>query len=168
LHPLASLPQTREPFIVFENIGGLQLASPWNCDSSNTFPDGLHVVRFKGQQSLKLGRGNECEMRISDVSISRLHAMLSLAEDGSVLLQDHKSKFGTLLDTGRLDKRLVIPNDSPLSVQSGRTLLSFSVLAVVGSDQDTVNDTDMIDDDAELVVDDDIYQNSLLLRPNTT
>ena len=164
LHPLAFLPQTVEPFVVFENIGGVQLAPPWNADGSNTFPAGLHVVRFQAPQSLRIGRGHECEMRISDVSISRLHATLRLDENGSVFLQDNKSKFGTLLDSFRLEKRLVIPSNSCVTLQSGRTLLSFSVVGLVGSDQDTVNETDMFDDCVDVFNHDRREQ----LRPHST
>lgn len=121
LRPLAFLPETKGPFVVFENVGGTQWTAPWNCDSSNTYPAGLHVVRFR-EGPLRLGRGHECEMRISDVSISRLHALVRLEADGSVVLQDQKSKFGTLT----LIDQVVISLKSNVFLQSGRSILSFT------------------------------------------
>lgn len=42
------------------------------------------------------GRGHESDLRIADVSISRLHAVIRY-QDGAFCLQDHNSKFGTLV-----------------------------------------------------------------------
>ena len=56
------------------------------------------------------GRGHESDVRIPDVSISRYHATIRFV-DGSFQLEDHNSKFGTLVslrkafaigDTGEL------------------------------------------------------------------
>ena len=81
-------------------------------------------------------------MRISDVSISRLHALLRMEEDGGVYLEDQQSKFGTLVEPRGID----ITSNGPVSIQSGRTLLTFSYGSPAGSDQETVNDTDMFED----------------------
>ena len=37
------------------------------------------------------------EIRIQDISVSRLHAKLIITEDGKLLLEDLKSTFGTLV-----------------------------------------------------------------------
>ena len=145
--PLASLPETKIPFIVFENIGMYPHVAAWNTDHSNTFPTGLHIVRFSQNQSvLKIGRGHECQMRISDVSISRLHAFLRMDENGDVFLEDQHSKFGTLVDA---ETGLDVPNNGNISIQSGRTLITLSTASPTGSDQETVNDTDMFEDTLE-------------------
>lgn len=122
---LAFLPETSVPFVVLENIGGAPLVPAWNTDYSNTFPSGLHVVRFEGRSSVRLGRGHDCEMRISDVSISRLHAELRLAEDGSLHLVDKESKFGTLLGTD--NQTIVVDHQTRIAFQSGRTVVGLSV-----------------------------------------
>lgn len=146
--PLSFLPETKTPFIVLENVGGSAPVAAWNNDSSNTSPGGLHVVRFSDDRGpLKIGRGHDCQMRVSDVSISRLHALLRIEEDGSMYLEDQESKFGTLFDELKQSRSICIPPRSSICVQSGRTLISLSLALPVGSDQDTVNDTDMIDDD---------------------
>jgi len=126
--PLAFLPETKVPFVVLENVEGVPLAPAWNSDNSNTFPNGLHVVRFEDRDSvIKIGRGHDCDMRISDVSISRLHAEIRMDPDGSLLLIDKQSKFGTLLDT---ERHALIVSESglpALAVQSGRTVVELAV-----------------------------------------
>jgi hypothetical protein len=128
---VAFLPETRPPFIVFENIGGSPAAPAWTSDSSNTFPYGLHIVSLSNPAGVKIGRGHDCEMRISDVSISRQHALIKLGEDGNVYISDHQSKFGTLVALDRDDKTFMISHasTSSVSIQCGRTVLSFSNLS---------------------------------------
>lgn len=126
---VAFLPETRPPFIVFENLGGSAVAPAWSSDSSNTYPHGLHIVSLSNPAGVKIGRGHDCEMRISDVSISRQHALVKLGDDGSVYLFDQQSKFGTLVALDRDEKSVTIPqtDSKSLSIQCGRTVLSFSV-----------------------------------------
>ena len=123
---VAYLPETRPPFIVFENVGGPAAAPAWSTDSSNTFPHGLHVVSLSNPAGVKIGRGHGCEMHISDVSISRQHALVKLGDDGVVYICDQQSKFGTLVAIE--DKNIVIPPDNAtsLSIQCGRTVLNFT------------------------------------------
>lgn len=45
---------------------------------------------------LKLGRGHEADVRISDISVSRLHAQVKCLPDG-YFLEDNHAKFGTLM-----------------------------------------------------------------------
>lgn len=42
------------------------------------------------------GRGHLCDIRISDISVSRLHAFIKY-EDGNFVILDNNSKFGTLV-----------------------------------------------------------------------
>ena len=43
-----------------------------------------------------MGRGHESDLRINDISVSRLHAMIKY-KDNRFLLEDNVSKFGTLV-----------------------------------------------------------------------
>jgi hypothetical protein len=159
--PLATLPETKMPFIVFENLGGSPAVPGWHGDSSNTNPEGLHVVRLDQSGTLvKIGRGHECQMRISDVSISRLHASVRVDADGAVYLEDQKSKFGTLVEVEHSSRGCIsMPSRTSLCIQSGRTLISLSFGQVSGSDRDTVNDTDIFEDPSDELSD--------IIRPNT-
>jgi pSer/pThr/pTyr-binding forkhead associated (FHA) protein len=47
---------------------------------------------------LKIGRGHDNDLRIADISVSRIHAYLKLdAKSGELILEDNSSKFGTLV-----------------------------------------------------------------------
>lgn len=48
--------------------------------------------------TFKLGRGHESDVRVSDISVSRCHAILKYdLNDYSYYLEDNLSKFGTLV-----------------------------------------------------------------------
>ncbi len=46
---------------------------------------------------IKVGRGHDCQVRITDISVSRLHAFFRKSTRGDFLLEDNGSKFGTLI-----------------------------------------------------------------------
>ena len=54
------------------------------------------MVKAESKTHYTVGRGTDCEIRLSDISVSRNHAVLSY-EKGYWQLTDAKSKFGTLL-----------------------------------------------------------------------
>jgi len=46
----------------------------------------------------KLGRGHESDVRVSDISVSRCHALVKYNDqNGRFYLEDNLSKFGTLV-----------------------------------------------------------------------
>jgi predicted component of type VI protein secretion system len=71
---------------------------------------------------LKLGRGHESDVRIADVSISRCHATIRYS-NGSFLLEDNNSKFGTLV---AMKKPRLLEANAPISIQMGRTVLKLN------------------------------------------
>ena len=54
------------------------------------------LIQNPGNDGIKLGRGHECEIRITDISVSRNHAAIKMNPDG-FYIYDNKSKFGTLV-----------------------------------------------------------------------
>ena len=57
----------------------------------------VHLIKPSPQKdSFKMGRGHESDLRINDISVSRLHALIKF-KDGKFLLEDNVSKFGTLV-----------------------------------------------------------------------
>ena len=70
-----------------------------------------------------MGRGHESDLRINDISVSRLHAMVKYKE-GKFLLEDNLSKFGTLVLIKK--KTPMVPGYNK-AVQIGRTVVNFSV-----------------------------------------
>lgn len=114
-------------FIVLESISK-------ETDNSKT----LHVINTFGlKEPIKLvklfgrycrsqiskGRGHECNIRIPDISVSRLHAFIQHS-DGNYYLEDNSSKFGTLV---LIKHPIVLDPDFNPAIQIGRTVLSFAL-----------------------------------------
>ena len=73
-------------FMVLESL-------PLEKNSSRT----IHVLRFSNnRKTFKMGRGHESEVRVSDISVSRTHAIIRYQYDG-IFISDNSSKFGTLV-----------------------------------------------------------------------
>lgn len=56
----------------------------------------MFMVSMANKENVRLGRGHESDVRISDISVSRCHAMIKLKDD-KFILEDNSSKFGTLI-----------------------------------------------------------------------
>lgn len=72
---------------------------------------------------IKLGRGHECEIRITDISVSRNHACIKSQGSGFYIF-DNKSKFGTLVKAEPLTLEL---GKLPRAIQVGRTVLHLCI-----------------------------------------
>lgn len=72
---------------------------------TNSSSKTIHVVNFSVSSEIKVGRGSQCEVRITDVSVSRHHSTFEIVKvkDKSginrprLAVQDEFSKFGTLV-----------------------------------------------------------------------
>ncbi len=71
-----------------------------------------------------IGRGNESELRVNDISVSRRHAMLKLKKDDGFYLADNNSKFGTVV---LVRHKLSLSPNYQKAVQIGRTIINFCV-----------------------------------------
>ncbi|CAD8085630.1 unnamed protein product [Paramecium primaurelia] len=102
------------PYIMMEftNKQGQQLE--WNNSS------GIYILKFSNISELRLGRSNDTEIRINDISVSRNHARLMIQEK-KVYLFDNHSKFGTL----HLIRSERLQIQRGMEVQVGRSLISF-------------------------------------------
>ena len=65
----------------------------------------------------------DCDLRIEDISVSRVHSFLSIV-DRDFFLQDNESKFGTLV---QLQRPLTLEFDEMAQLQVGRTVLDFNL-----------------------------------------
>ena len=80
------------------------------------------IIPNEEKKEFRLGRGHESDMRISDISVSRLHAILKFKEEG-FYIEDNKSKFGTL----SLVQKVELNPSLERAVQVGRTAVYFSI-----------------------------------------
>jgi pSer/pThr/pTyr-binding forkhead associated (FHA) protein len=47
---------------------------------------------------IKVGRGHDADIRVTDISVSRFHARINYDDElGEYFLEDNNSKFGTLI-----------------------------------------------------------------------
>jgi len=56
----------------------------------------IYICKTKGKSKIKLGRAQQNDLRVNDISISRNHAEISISAEGELFIKDMKSKFGTL------------------------------------------------------------------------
>lgn len=73
-----------------------------------------------GARPVLVGRGEACDIVLTDVKVSRQHARLSL-EDGSVVVADLESSNGTFVDGERVEGSTVVPSRAELRM--GDTVL---------------------------------------------
>lgn len=89
----------------------------------------VHVIKpqLGGKTEFKLGRGHESDLRVSDISVSRCHAIIKYDEKSSqrFYLEDNLSKFGTLVLANNGIVELDI--DQTKAIQIGRSVISFTV-----------------------------------------
>lgn len=79
----------------------------------------IHILEAT-RELIKIGRGHNCEVRVSDISVSRMHAFIKY-EEGSFLIIDNNSKFGTLIKA----KHNLSAGWDKIAVQVGRTVITF-------------------------------------------
>ena len=97
-------------YIVLESLNQMKE----NCNIKS-----IHVIQL-GTDELIIGRGHESDIRINDISVSRSHAKLKYdMENGTILLRDLKSKFGTLI----LIKKPLQIKEKKIHIQIGRTYI---------------------------------------------
>jgi pSer/pThr/pTyr-binding forkhead associated (FHA) protein len=85
----------------------------------------VHIIDFTAQDQIKVGRGHDCEIRITDISVSRLHAYIKKnPETGEFVTEDNKSKFGTLV---LIKKPFMMQPHTTNMFQIGRSLVEMTV-----------------------------------------
>ena len=85
----------------------------------------LYVANLENQNiNLKLGRGKDSDLLLTDVSVSRVHCFL-IKEKNKIFLEDNNSKFGTLILTQC--PQIDLCENLPLNIQVGRTYFNILV-----------------------------------------
>ena len=109
---LVSIEYPDKPYMLLEEY------SPDHFNSS-----GIHIVSVDEGKSISIGRAQEAEFRITDISVSRNHACLGFLNN-KFTISDKKSKFGTLL---KMKKVVSLQTGKKISIQVGRTLFHIKV-----------------------------------------
>ena len=85
----------------------------------------IYVINLeKNSQKLKIGRGKESDVLLTDVSVSRIHSSI-IREGYNIFLQDENSKFGTLILIQ--SSVLNLSSNLPLNIQIGRSFFNITV-----------------------------------------
>ena len=84
----------------------------------------IHIISFDKKNSINIGRANECELSISELSVSRFHCIIH-KDEGDLYLEDNSSKFGTLI---LIQNNNMYMNDYiPLKIQINKTFIKIKV-----------------------------------------
>jgi hypothetical protein len=85
----------------------------------------------KSRPSVLVGRGHDADVRINDISVSRVHGVLRLVQGTvngvkkqQIVLEDKQSKFGSLI---AVKGPIPLEPGVPVSIQSGRTVTTISI-----------------------------------------
>ena len=84
----------------------------------------LYIGNLENKKELKVGRGHDCDLLLSDVSVSRFHFKIMQHFD-NLFIEDHDSKFGTLILIQTPE--LILNYTLPLYIQVGRTFLLIKI-----------------------------------------
>lgn len=109
-HAILLVNHPEPPYFVLESL------------ASHGSSRGMHSISLKNTESVLLGRGHDSDIRISDISVSRLHARIKFHKE-NFYLEDYNSKFGTLVQVENTE----LKDSEQVSLQCGRSLLEFKL-----------------------------------------
>ena len=113
---LIDIEKPKGDYIMFESLNQVKE----NCNIKS-----IHVIELN-DDIIKIGRGHESDVRINDISVSRVHALLKYDKiSGRLLLRNLKSKFGTLV----LLKRPFVIKNKKIDLQVGRTFIEAGLIS---------------------------------------
>ena len=86
---MMTIAKPNKPYIIIESLNrnNLDGGKEERC---------LHLIAAKENTPIRIGRGHQCEIRLTDISVSRSHAQIIFKGD-QFYIKDQKSKFGTLI-----------------------------------------------------------------------
>jgi hypothetical protein len=83
-----------------------------------------HVVNFDDKDFINIGRANECELSLPELSVSRFHCIIH-KDNGQLFLEDNTSKFGSLILVQ--NKNMIVNDLMPLKLQVNKTFIKFKL-----------------------------------------
>ena len=78
----------------------------------------IYAISLDKERKIKIGRGHEARVLLSDISVSRIHCIMTI-EKNQVFIEDNDSKFGTLILVQT--PVIKVAENLPLYIQVGRT-----------------------------------------------
>ena len=102
----------------------LQTMNQYNPLNKNLDFNIIFVMSFKIKNFLIIGRANNSDIRLSDISVSRNHSVISY-DNGEFYIDDIGSKFGTLL---LIQNNILFLPYKEISIQTGKCHLVFYLM----------------------------------------
>ena len=102
-----------EEFIVFESMKSSIVKNRY-----------IHVVSLDNKDYICIGRASECDLSLSELSVSRNHCLIHREKD-KVFLEDNSSKFGTLVLVQ--NKNMIVNDFMSLKIQANKTFIKFKL-----------------------------------------
>ena len=84
----------------------------------------IYIISFDEKNAISIGRGQDCDVRLGDVTVSRMHSLFVRTKDNKIIIKDAGSKFGTLI---LLQAKKVLISNKILSIQIGKLYLNLCV-----------------------------------------
>ena len=132
IHELITLNRPTTPYMIIEKTS-----------TDINVPSTMNIIVPNGNELIKMGRGHQCDLRISDISVSRIHTHIKFEND-QFLAYDNDSKFGTLIF---LDEPYPVRTEKA-AIQIGRTVFTFVLKTGIPETQNvqipSMRDTKMI------------------------
>ena len=88
----------------------------------------LESIKSDPKNEFKIGRSIETDMKIADISVSRVHSYIRVVDD-QLVLDDNGSKFGTLVKIMKPFPILRIRNDN-LSKEESKYYFQSSIFQI--------------------------------------
>ena len=86
----------------------------------------FHILSFDNNKChITLGRSNDCELSIPELSVSRFHCFIH-RDKNKLYLEDNNSKFGTCVLLQ--NSNLLLTNNEPLRIVKGKTYIKLNML----------------------------------------
>jgi pSer/pThr/pTyr-binding forkhead associated (FHA) protein len=85
----------------------------------------IYIVNIDSKHNIRIGRGHDSDIRITDISVSRFHSLIRRTKDGNFYIEDNNSKFGTLVMIQ--NPKMQILSDNVLPIQIGKSFIQFFI-----------------------------------------
>ena len=86
----------------------------------------FHILSFDNNKChITLGRSNDCELSIPELSVSRFHCFIH-RDNNKLYLEDNNSKFGTCVLLQ--NSNLLLTDNEPLRIVKGKTYIKLNML----------------------------------------
>eukprot|EP00828_Plagiopyla_frontata_P008501 TRINITY_DN14242_c0_g1_i1.p3 TRINITY_DN14242_c0_g1~~TRINITY_DN14242_c0_g1_i1.p3 ORF type:complete len:168 (+),score=24.62 TRINITY_DN14242_c0_g1_i1:340-843(+) len=107
------MPKPSSTYIIFDILS-----------QENNQIKGFYIINMSCKHSFMIGRGHETDVRITDITVSRQHAILNYSNE-KFYIKDNNSKFGTLI---LLQEPFAINSiNNNIIIQINRTIFEFTI-----------------------------------------